>query len=225
MAVVTILRELGSGGGEIGKRAAQSLGYDYVDKDVIEGIFRQYGLTKFDHVYNSMPSFLDMINYSNLLIVSMLNEIIEAVAQRGNAVLLIRSGFAILQGCADVINVRIHAPVSVRAPRLMAREHLADLWQAEQQIAEDDKMRSKFIHMFYDKRWEDRAQYDLVLDTGTVTLESAAEQIVAAAKALSAKPIAAGATTTAQFKVDPVLAAAVANVLAYPLPSLTEGPA
>ena len=84
MAVVTILRELGSGGGEVGRQAAHHLGYDYVDKDVIEGIFRQYGLTKFEDLYNTMPSFLDMINYSNLLIVSMLNEIIEAVAQRGD---------------------------------------------------------------------------------------------------------------------------------------------
>ena len=222
MAVVTILRELGSGGGAIGRQAAQSLGYDFVDKDVIEGIFRQYGLTKFEDMYNTMPSFLDMINYSNLLIVSMLNEIIEAVAQRGNAVLLIRSGFAILGGCADVLNVRIHAPVSVRAPRIMGREQLADLWQAEQQITEDDKMRRKFLQMFYDKHWEDESQFDLVLDTGALTLEAATEQLVAAAQAVAARPLGAGATTTAKFKVDPVLADAVAKVLAYPLPALTD---
>lgn len=220
MTVVTILRELGSGGGEIGRRAAQTLGYDYVDKEVIEGIFRQYGLTKFDQVYNTMPSFLDMINYSNLLIVSMLNEIIEAVAQRGKVVLLIRSGFAILGGCADVLNVRIHAPVSVRAPRIVAREQIADLWQAEQQIAEDDKLRRKFLQMFYDKHWDDAAQFDLVLDTGALTLDAATEQLVTAAQAVAAKPLAAGAPTTAKFKVDPVLADAVAKVLANPLPAL-----
>jgi cytidylate kinase len=220
MTVVTILRELGSGGGAIGREAAQALGYDYVDKEVIEGIFRQYGLTKFDQVYNTLPSFLDMINYSNLLIVSMLNEIIEAVAQRGNAVLLIRGGFAILEGCADVLNVRIHAPISVRAPRLMTREHLSDLWHAEEQIAEDDKLRSKFLQTFYDRRWEDQTQFDLVLDTGALTLEAATAQLVAAAHALAAKPVAADATTTAKFKVDPVLADAVAKVLANPLPAL-----
>lgn len=220
MTVVTILRELGSGGGEIGRQAAHNLGYDYVDKDVIEGIFRQYGLTKFDQIYNNMPSFLDMINYSNLLIVSMLNEIIEAVAQRGNAVLLIRGGFAILDGCADVLNVRIHAPVSVRAPRVMTREQLPDLWHAEQQITEDDKLRRKFLQMFYDKRWEDQTQFDLVLDTGALTLEAATAQLVAATQALATKPIVAGATTTAKFKVDPVLADAVAKVLAHPLPAL-----
>jgi cytidylate kinase len=224
MTVVTILRELGSGGGEIGRHAAHSLGYDYVDKEVIEGIFRQYGLTKFDQVYNTMPSFLDMINYSNLLIVSMLNEIIEAVAQRGKVVLLIRSGFAILGGCADVLNVRIHAPVSVRAPRLVGREQLADLWQAEQQIAEDDKLRRKFLQMFYDKHWDDAAQFDLVLDTGALTLETATEQLVTAAQAVAAKPLAAGAPTTAKFKVDSVLADAVAKVLANPLPALATDP-
>ncbi len=220
MTVVTILRELGSGGGVIGRQAAQALGYEYVDKEVIEGIFRKYGLTKFDQIYNTMPSFLDMINYSNLLIVSMLNEIIEAVAQRGNVVLLIRGGFAILGGCADVLNVRIHAPVSIRAPRLLAREQLPDLWHAEEQIAEDDKLRQKFLQMFYDKRWEDQTHFDLVLDTGALTLEAATAQLVAAVQALATRPVAADAPTTASFKVDPVLADAVAQVLAHPLPAL-----
>ena len=60
MAVITISRELGSGGAEIGQQVAKSLGYDYVDKRTIDGIFRQYGLTKFDDLYNSAPGILDL---------------------------------------------------------------------------------------------------------------------------------------------------------------------
>ena len=220
MAVVTILRELGSGGGEIGQQVARRLGYDFVDKQVIEGIFRQYGLTKFDDLYSTMPSWLDLINYTNLVTVAMLNEIMEAVAQRGNVVILWRSAFAVLGDYADVLNVRIHAPAPVRAERIMAREHLADLHQAEEHIAEDDKMRRKFVHMYYDKDWDAEAQFDLVLDTGAITLEAAAQQIAAAVQALATKKIGPEETTTTKFKVDPVLADAVAKVLAYPLPAL-----
>ena len=222
MAVVTILRELGSGGGAIGRQAAQSLGYDFVDKDVIEGIFRQYGLTKFDELYNTIPSFLDLINYSNLLIVSMLNEIMEAVAQRGNVVILGRGAFANLGECADVLDVHIHAPMPVRAQRVMEREQLPDLQEAEAHVAEDDKMRQRFLQMFYNKHWEDESQFDLVLDTGSLSLDEAVQRIVAATQALAAKPPAPGAPTTAKLTVDPVLAAAVAKVIAYPLPALTS---
>ena len=68
-----------------------------------------------------MPSWLDLISYTNLVTVAMLNEIMEAVAQRGNVVILGRSAFAVLGDCADVLDVRIHAPALGRAERIMAR--------------------------------------------------------------------------------------------------------
>ena len=48
MAVITISSELGSGGFDIGQRVAQNLGYEFVDKNTSDRVFRQYGLTKFD---------------------------------------------------------------------------------------------------------------------------------------------------------------------------------
>ena len=96
MAVITISREPGSGGFEIAQQVAKSLGYALVDKRTTDGIFRQYGLTRFDDVYSSAPSILDLINADNLLLVSMSNEIVEAVAKRGNVVILGRAGFAVL---------------------------------------------------------------------------------------------------------------------------------
>ena len=62
MAVITISRELGSGGLDIAQHVAKTLGYEFVDKHTADGVFRQYGLTKFDDLYSSAPSFLDLIN-------------------------------------------------------------------------------------------------------------------------------------------------------------------
>ena len=81
-------------------------------------------------------------------------------------------------------------------------------------------MRRKFVHMYYDKNWDAEAQFDLVLDTGAITLEAAIQQIIAAVQTLAARKIGSAETTTAKFAVDPVLANAVAKVLAYPLPAL-----
>ena len=127
MAVITISRELGSGGSDIAQQVAKRLGYEFVDKHTTDGIFRQYGLTKFDDLYSSAPSILDLLNADNLLLISMANEILEAVAKRGNVVILGRAGFAVLGGYADVLNVRIEAPFSDRVQRVMAREGLTDL--------------------------------------------------------------------------------------------------
>lgn len=222
MAVITISRELGSGGADIGQLAAKSLGYDYVDKRTIDGIFRQYGLTKFDDLYNSAPGILDIFSQSNLLTISMLNEMIEALAQRGKAVIVGRGGFAVLGDYADVLNVRIEAPASVRAQRILDRENLATLQEAEARVAEDDSIRSKFVHTFYNKHWNEKANFDLVLDTSAISNDMAANQIVDAVKALEQKSLGTDAITTASIKVDPVLADAVAKVVAYPLTALSE---
>lgn len=222
MAVITISRELGSGGAEIGQQVAKSLGYDYVDKRTIDGIFRQYGLTKFDDLYNSAPGILDLFSQTNLLTISMLNEMIEALAQRGKAVIVGRGGFAVLGDYADVLNVRIEAPASVRAQRIMDRENLATLQEAEARVSEDDSVRSKFVHMFYNKQWNEKSNFDLVFDTGALSNDVAAQQIVEAAKALEQRPLGQDAVTTASIEVDPVLADAVAKVVAYPLTVLAE---
>src|SRR5512140_55512 len=104
MAVITISNELGSGGRAIALQVAEALGAALVDKDTTDAILRQYGLTKFADLYGAAPGFLDLINADNLLLVSMANEILEAVAKRGNVVILGRAGFAVLGMYADVLH-------------------------------------------------------------------------------------------------------------------------
>jgi cytidylate kinase len=146
MSVITISRELASGGSDIAQQVAKRLGYEFVDKQTTDAIFRQYGLTKFDDLYSSAPSILDLLNADNLLLISMANEIIEAVAKRGNVVILGRAGFAVLSGYADVLHVRIQAPFSERVQRVMDREGLADFNLAVERVKEDDEVHGKYVH-------------------------------------------------------------------------------
>jgi cytidylate kinase len=220
MSVITISRQLGSGGEEIARQVAASLSYEYVDKHTTDAIFRQYGLTRFDDLYSSVPSLLDLLNADNLLLVAMANEIIGAVAQWGNVVILGRAGFAVLAGFADVLNVRIQAPVADRVQRVMEREGLADADVAMEQVMQDDEVHSKYIHRFYNKQWDDPANFDLVLDTGALSADEAVQQIVAAARGLGQNAQATDAPTTLSLQVDPVLADAVAKAIASPLPEV-----
>src|SRR5690348_851907 len=175
MSVITISRQLGSGGEEIARQVAASLGYEFVDKRTTDAIFRQYGLTRFDELYSSVPSFLDLLNGDNLVLVAMANEIIEAVAQRGNVVIVGRAGFAVLAGLADVLHVRIEAPLADRVQRVMQREGPTDADAATELVRQDDEVHSKYIQRFYNKQWDDPANFDLVLDTGTVPMDAAVQ--------------------------------------------------
>jgi cytidylate kinase len=222
MAVITVSNELGSDGFAIAQKVAQSLGYEFVDKRTIDGIFRQYGLTKFTDLYSSVPGILDLINGDNLLIVSMVNEILEAVAQRGNVVIQSRAGFAVLSNYANVLNVRIQAPFPDRAAWVMTREGLADLQVAEEEVREDDNLHRKYVQMFYNKHWDEESNFNLVIDTGSLSTELAVNQIVKAARTLDQKAPDKDALTTAAIVVDPVLADAVAKEISYPLPDLPD---
>jgi cytidylate kinase len=220
MSVITISRQLGSEGEEIARQVAASLNYAFVDKQTTDTIFRQYGLTRFDELYNSVPSLLDLLNADNLLLIAMANEIIEAVAQRDNVVILGRAGFAVLAGYTDVLNVRIQAPFSERAQRVMEREGLADVDAAVERVKQDDEVHDKYIQRFYNKQWDDPANFDLVLDTSALSVDEAVQKIVAAAHGPGQKAQPEAAPSTRSLQVDPVLADAVAKAMANPLPEV-----
>ena len=215
-------REFGSEGAKIAKQVAEILDYSLVDKRILEGVFRRYGLTKFGDLYESTPSFWDLANANNLLIVSMLNETMEALAHRGGMVILGRGGFASLNEYADVLNVRIQAPFPDRVERVMARENISDRRQAEERVRKDDKARQKFIKLFYNKEWDVETYFNLVIDTSTVSTEMAVEWIIEAAQALEQKEFARDVLTAQQAEVDPVLLDAIEEAFQNPLPPLGD---
>jgi cytidylate kinase len=222
MTVITISREFGSEGRKIAQQVAEKLGYDFVDKRIMEGVFRRYGLTKFSDLYTSAPSFWDLTDANNLLIVSMLNETMEALAHRGNVVIMGRGGFASLNEYADVLNVRIQAPFPARVQRVMARENITERQQAEERVRADDRARQKFIKMFYNKEWDVETYFNVVIDTSTVSIEMAINWIIEAATALNEKELAPGTLTVQKAKVDPVLVDAINETFQNPLPVLYE---
>ena len=223
MKTIAISRLIGSEAAEIARRVSQALGYALVNKSVLEGIFRQYGLEKFGELYTSPPNVWDLANAKNLQIVSILNETMEALAHRGDMLILGRGGYASLSKYADVLNVRLQAPFSVRVARVMAREHLDNPLRAEQRVKEDDTARQKFVSRFYNQAWDNGSQFDLAIDTDTISIEMATDWIIEAAKALSRKEFEPNAVTAERAKVDPALLEAIDVALARQVPSEIEG--
>jgi cytidylate kinase len=222
MKTIAISRLIGSDAAKVARRVADALGYTLVNKSVLEGIFRQYGLTKFGELYTSPPNLWDLANAKNLLIVSMLNDTMEALAHRGDMLILGRGGYASLSKYADVLNVRLQAPFSVRVERVMARENLPNRLRAEQRVKADDTARQKFVSMFYNQAWDNGSDFDLAIDTDTISTGMAADWIIEAARVLSQKEFGTNAVTAERAKVDPALLDAINIALARRVPSESE---
>jgi hypothetical protein len=118
MGVVTISREFGSVSEDFGAQVARCLSYHFVDKDFIAALLDQYGLIEFETEYETRQGFWESLagdpGHRRSTMVSMLNQVVQAVAHHGDVVIQGRSGFAILSGFADVLNVRLQAPLATR---------------------------------------------------------------------------------------------------------------
>lgn len=216
MAVITVSREIGSGGDEAAREAAQQLGYAFVDKQFIEQVLGQYGFIEFDQAYDSLPGFWEKFDAQKEQrrtdMTKLLNQAILALAQRDNVVILGRSGYVVLHGLADVLNVRMVAPEALRVARVAQQRELSQA-QAAAKVAQVDRVRASFVEEFYRDEPQDAPAFDLLLNTGKIPIELAAEWIVAAARTLDVADL-SGESTVATVKVDRVMVSAVAQEMA-----------
>jgi len=215
MSTITISREFGCGGDSIARGVAQNLRYHLVDKDFIGALLSQYGLVEFDREYQTLPGFWEKFNAHREKrrdqMVSMLNQVLGAVARHGNTVILGRSGFVVLGGYTDVLHVRLQAPFTTRVERVMAQEKIT-FEEAEALVKESDRVRVAFVEEFYNVPWEAMLVFDLVINTAKISPNLATAWIIEAAKAFAAVPH-RGRPRTSSISVDPVLAQAVTDQL------------
>jgi cytidylate kinase len=211
MPAITISREVGSLGNSLAEKISQRLGYKLVDKNIIEKIFLQYGMIDFLEMYEE-TGFWARFNPQRLEMMNMLNQVILGMAHHGNVVLLGRGGFALMKTYADVLNLRIQAPVALRIQRLQKSHGFTSAAQAEEFIHESDTLRRDFVNSMYAERWDSVSAFDLVIDTAKIPAEQAiawVEEIVHGMSQLDPAQV----LTTKSIQVDPVLADSILQVL------------
>lgn len=212
MAVITISREFGSEGSLIAEMTAKALGYHLADKNTLERVLNEYGLMEFDRMYESIPGFWDRFDAHRMerrgVLIEMLNKAILALAHHGDMVIVGRGGFAVLAGLADVLHVRIQAPLAVRIRRAIEDPLIAEPSRAELLAKENDRIQKAFVESVYGAQWDSVKGFDLVIDTGKIAPDLASGWIVEAVKALRV-PDASGVRTAAKLEVDRILAATV----------------
>lgn len=215
MSVITISREFGSEGDTIAHEVAHTLGYHFVDRKLIGTILGQFGYVEFDKEYANLPTFWERFDAQRTkqrdVMVEMLNQVLRAVAQHGNVVLLGRSGFEVLGGFRDALHVRIQAPFAVRAQRVMS-QRVISYEKAEALVKHEDKVRLAFVEEFYRVPWSDMRAFDLVINTGKILPEQAIDMIIQAARTFATN-LELEKPRLASITVDHILAETVSEVL------------
>src|SRR5512139_1677159 len=173
MAVLTISREFGSGGREIGREVADTLNYDYVDKmRILSDVglagkkWAEWGKDLDEHC----PTIWEKYDWSFKGFAALVQDVILKYALTNDVVIMGRGGNFLLKGIPHALSVRVTAPVDSRVARIMERESV-DRETAKWLIAKTDLDRQCFIRTIYSKEWDDSRWYDMVFDTGKHSLE------------------------------------------------------
>ena len=204
--VVTISREIGSGGRTVGRKLAEKLGVRYSDKDLINGLREKFNLTAtsieqlkgekknwladFIHWVAPMPKAREIVDADSKFIQEFRSDvttndvfkaesdILEAIAEEGSCVIAGRSGFFVLEDHPRKVDVFITASRENRVARVMSKQNLTEE-QANAVIDSVDESRENYVKRFTGSSRYDARNYDLVLSADGHTEEELANLILA----------------------------------------------
>ncbi len=179
MAIITISRQLGSLGSEIAKSLKEELGYNFLDKELLEEeLVNKYGIKqeKVKQYDEKKPAFWDMFYTDKDRYLYFLKTTMYEFAHKGHCVIMGRGGQVLFQDIPGSLHVRIIAPLKARFERIM------EIYNGNKEIAEQvlqhcDHDRAGFHKFFFHANWEDPGLYDLTVNTRLLTVEAAAQII------------------------------------------------
>ncbi len=200
--VITIARQYGSGGREIGEMLAQKLGVPYYDKELIalaakksglsEEVFRQaderatssllYSLVMGTYGFGGgVAGMNDMPINDKLFLIQA--DIIRKAAEKGACVIVGRCADYVLRERKDCLKVFIHADRDSRLRRAVEKYGI-DPAKVSDFLTKKDKQRANYYNFYTNKKWDSMQNYDLTIDSSVFTSEQAVELIIKAAEFL-----------------------------------------
>lgn len=183
MPIITISRQMGSGGIPIAHQAAEKLGYTLVDGEAILEEASRYGLSAdaVEEADEKPPHFVDKLDTKQILDLHYIELIILEYALKGNVIIYGRGGQDLLNAIKSMLRVRIIAPFEERVERWAEREWL-DPDRARYLVRKSDQQRAGFIKYYFDRDWDNPLDYDLVINTQHLSEEIAVKMICDAIK-------------------------------------------
>ncbi len=180
MAILTISREYGSGGREVGCAVVKEMAYEYVDKEKMLMVIRSAG-PKWEQWARDLdehcPSVWEKYDWSFRGFAALIQSAIFDSALKDNVVIMGRGGNFLLKDLSCSYRIRVIAPIDERIDRIIQREGL-DKGTARWICEKTDSERSCFLHAIYGRHWDEQAEYDAVFDTGRRSIEGIVQHVV-----------------------------------------------
>ena len=180
MRIITISREFGSGGRELGKRLAEQLGFNYFDREIITEIARK---TNYDEHFVSAvlekgisaypihigQTFLGVngINHTPIEVLVAQQKIIKELAEQGDAVIIGRSADAILKDY-NPLNIFVYADMDYKLERCKAKGEVDGNLKdrvLRRKIKNVDKGRQRNHSLISNNKWGNKESYHLMINS------------------------------------------------------------
>ena len=194
--VITIGRQFGSSGCEIGTRLSEELGFDFYDKNILRtnsdesGIKESYfylsdekaGNKLLYRIINSLtpekkvPSFgrSDLTSADNLF--RFQSEVIRKLAAEENCVIMGRCAEYVLDGMDGLVKIFLYADMDARIKRITEKEYYEPK-DVKKNIKRIDRERREYHRYYTGKDWENLENYDLMLNTAKLGVEGSIAMI------------------------------------------------
>lgn len=189
--IITISREFGAGGGEIGKKLAKRLDYDYYDKELILMAAAQAdidvsSLIEWDEKVPVNFGFTQsLFNFYNRpmseKIFEAQKQVIRKIGEKGRCVIVGRNANAILREYDDCLNVFVHADFAWRLNRMKDRMENMTEAQAADEIRAIDRVRKKYCAYYTNEDFGSVGQYDIALNSSRLGIEACVDALLALA--------------------------------------------
>lgn len=192
-SIITISREFGSGGREIGKKLADKLGIDFYDKELLEIASKESGITQelfVKHDENYTNSFLYSLVMGNFPVTPdgrinpelPLNQkiflaqfdTIRSLAEKGPCIIVGRCADYVLKNNDNVINFFITGSMPQKRRRILERYDI-EKDKVEDFIRKTDKRRAGYYNYYTDMKWGEAKNYDLCINSSKTGVDGAVE--------------------------------------------------
>lgn len=192
--ILTIGRQFGSGGREVGKKLAKELGIAYYDKELMAVAARESGLSeeffeKADERASSGLAYAFTMGYSYMGMFTPYNDIlsndglfkfqsdaIRKLAAEQSCVLVGRCADYILRDDPDCLSFFIHTTPEHRVQRIIERQHLT-VEQAKELMSKTDKSRAAYYNYYTNKEWGVASSYNFSIDVSGLGVDETVEFI------------------------------------------------
>lgn len=197
--IITIGRQFGSGGRELGRRLSDELGFAYYDREIVEEIAKRTELSETYvqniiehrpfvafpiHIGQSFLASADPVQQQNQEIFQTQCSILNEMSEKSDCVIVGR--------CADYIlsekrplRIFVYADMDSRIKRCREKqpenEDLTDR-EMKNRILDMDRQRSSYYEFYTGNKWSDPENYDILVNTSNLEIKAMAKMIAAAIK-------------------------------------------